>query len=122
MGFSAYRPVLLRPASAVALTVRSEQTGHGFAMGSAEDRPPPSHRGLKMKVTLTATTGTKILVWHQNEMFYARPNDTTSEAQICLPIDLFEVIAELAGLDLEDDQQSAEAVGLAVEAQQRLAA
>jgi hypothetical protein len=55
-------------------------------------------------------------------MFYARPTDTVSEAQICLPIDLFEVIAELAGLDLEDDGQSAEAVGLAVQARQRLAA
>ena len=75
-----------------------------------------------MKVTLTATTGTTILVWHQDEMFYARPTDTMSEAQICLPIDLFEVIAELAGLDLEDDGQSAEAVGLAVQAQRRLAA
>jgi hypothetical protein len=75
-----------------------------------------------MNVTLTATTGTKILVWHQNEMFYARPTDTMNEAQICLAVDLFEVIAELAGLDLDDDSQSAEAVGLAVQAQQRLAA
>jgi hypothetical protein len=41
-------------------------------------------------------------------------------AQICLAVDLFEVIAELAGLDLERHEQAAEAIGLAEEAQRRL--
>ena len=42
------------------------------------------------------------------------------EAQICLGIDLFEVIAELAGLDLDDDEHADEATRLAIEARQRL--
>jgi len=42
------------------------------------------------------------------------------EAQICLGIDLFEVIAELAGLDLDNEEQSDEATRLAREAQHRL--
>jgi hypothetical protein len=53
-------------------------------------------------------------------MFYARQSDTVSEPQICMAIDLFEVIAELAGLDLEDSSQSAEAVALADRAQREL--
>jgi hypothetical protein len=43
-----------------------------------------------------------------------------TEPQICLAVDLFEVIAELAGLDLEDASQSAEAVALADRAQREL--
>ncbi|MBV9336348.1 MAG: hypothetical protein JO243_10690 [Solirubrobacterales bacterium] len=42
------------------------------------------------------------------------------EAQVCLGIDLFEVIAELAGLDLDNEEQSDEATRLAREAQHRL--
>jgi len=41
---------------------------------------------------------------------------------VCLAVDLFEVIAELLGLDLEVDEQSAEAVLLATRAQETLAA
>jgi hypothetical protein len=74
-----------------------------------------------MKVTLTASTGAKILVWREDEMFYARRAETAGEAQICLAIDLFEVIAELAGLDLEHGVQTAEAMRLSARAQRRLA-
>ena len=42
------------------------------------------------------------------------------EPQICAAVDLFEVIAELAGLNLEVAAQSAEAVALALEAQREL--
>ena len=75
-----------------------------------------------MKLILTATNGATILVWYHDEMFHARRNDTVSEPQICLAVDLFEVIAELTGLDLEQDSDSAEAVMLADDARLRLAA
>lgn len=74
-----------------------------------------------MTVTLTASTDAKILVWREQDMFAALRAGGTEEAQICLGIDLFEVIAELAGLDLDDREQSAEAIQLANEARQRLA-
>jgi hypothetical protein len=54
-------------------------------------------------------------------MFAALRAGGSAEAQICLGVDLFEVIAELAGLDLEDEEQSEEATQLAGEARQRLA-
>ncbi len=73
-----------------------------------------------MRITLTASTGAKIFVWREEEMFHARPIHR-SDVQICLGIDLFEVIAELAGLDLEQDRQAQEAISLAERAQQRLA-
>jgi hypothetical protein len=74
-----------------------------------------------MTVTLTASTGAKILVWRETDMFAALRAGGTEEAQICLGIDLFEVIAELAGLDLDDREQSNEAIRLAGDARQALA-
>ena len=74
-----------------------------------------------MTVTLTASTGAKILVWRETDMFAAVRAGGAEEAQICLGIDLFEVIAELAGLDLDDREQSNEAILLAGDARQRLA-
>jgi hypothetical protein len=73
-----------------------------------------------MTVNLTASTGAKILVWREKDMFAALRAGGSKEAQICLGIDLFEVIAELAGLDLDDEDQSLEATRLAAEARQRL--
>jgi hypothetical protein len=73
-----------------------------------------------MKATLTASTGEKILVWREDQMLHARRASTAGDPQICLAIDLFEVIAELAGLDLEHEGQAAEALKLAEEAQRRL--
>ncbi len=74
-----------------------------------------------MTVTLTASTGAKILVWREKDMFAALRAGASEEAQICLGVDLFEVIAELAGLDLDDEEQSEEAEQLATDARQRLA-
>ena len=73
-----------------------------------------------MRITLTASTGAKILVWREEDMFHAQLAHR-SDVQICLGIDLFEVIAELAGLDLERDGQAQEAVSLAERAQSLLA-
>lgn len=73
-----------------------------------------------MTVTLKASTGAKILVWRERDMFAALRAGADEEAQICLGVDLFEVIAELAGLDLEDEGQSEEATQLSEEARQRL--
>jgi hypothetical protein len=73
-----------------------------------------------MTVTLTASTGAKILVWREKDMFAALRAGGSEEAQVCLGIDLFEVVAELAGLDLDDSEQSEEATRLADDARQRL--
>ncbi len=73
-----------------------------------------------MTVTLTASTGAKILVWREMDMFAALRAGGSEEAQVCLGVDLFEVVAELAGLDLEDEDQSEQATRLADDARQRL--
>ena len=73
-----------------------------------------------MKIKQTASTGADVVVWRENEMFHARLAGSASEPQICLAVDLFEVIAELAGLDLDDSRQAAEAVALAEQLQQQL--
>jgi hypothetical protein len=73
-----------------------------------------------MTVTCTASTGAKILVWREKDMFAAMRAGAAQEAQICLGIDLFEVIAELAELDLDDEDQCDEAIRLAEDARQRL--
>jgi hypothetical protein len=72
-----------------------------------------------MKVTVTASTGAEILVWRTRETYFARDADEATEPQICLAVDLFEVIAELAGLDLERPDHAAEALAIAEDAQRR---
>ena len=66
-----------------------------------------------MTVTLTASTGARILVWRENDMFAASRAGAAEEAQICLGIDLFEVVADLAGLDLDAEREADEATRLA---------
>jgi hypothetical protein len=73
-----------------------------------------------MRVCLRASTGAKITVWREEDVLHSRRADAAHGAQICLAVDLFEVIAELAGLDLERHEQAAEAIGLAEEALRRL--
>ena len=73
-----------------------------------------------MKVTLIASTGARVLVWRERDSFCARRADGAPEPEICLAVDLFEVLADLAGLDLERQDHAAEAVALAEEAQRRL--
>jgi hypothetical protein len=73
-----------------------------------------------LKVTVRASNGAEIRVWRENDLYYARPAGSAMEPQICAAVDLFEVIAELAGLNLEVKVQSAEAVRLSIEAQRKL--
>ena len=73
-----------------------------------------------MRVTLGASTGTKVDVWRDKDLYHARRVDQDGEPQTCLGIDLFEVIAELAQLDLDDGTQTAEAIRLAALAERRL--
>ncbi|MBV8217393.1 MAG: hypothetical protein JO325_02935 [Solirubrobacterales bacterium] len=73
-----------------------------------------------MTVTLTASTGATVLVWRESDIFAASLAGAAEEAQICLGIDLFEVVAELAGLDLDDEDEAEEATQLADAARQRL--
>ncbi len=73
-----------------------------------------------MKLTLKPSTGIDIVVWRDDEMFHARRASEAAEPQICLGVDLFEVIAELAELHLDDAGDASEAVLLAGDAQLRL--
>ena len=73
-----------------------------------------------MKVTVRTSNGAQIRVWRENDLYYARPVGSAVEPQICVAVDLFEVIAELAGLNLEVKVESAEAVRLSIEAQREL--
>jgi hypothetical protein len=75
-----------------------------------------------MNVTLGTSTGAKIAVWREKDLFHARRVDRKDEPQACWGVDLFEVIAELAQLDLDDPAQAAEALRLAANAQRRLRA
>jgi hypothetical protein len=73
-----------------------------------------------MDVTLAASTGARIDVWREVDLFHARRADHVAKPQTCVSVDLFEVIAELAALDLDDPTQAAEAMSLAAQAQRRL--
>jgi hypothetical protein len=75
-----------------------------------------------MQVTLRASTGAKILVWLEHDSYRVQLADRTDDPRICLELDLFEVIAELAGLELEEGAQAVEAMTLAEEAERRLRA
>jgi len=75
-----------------------------------------------MQLTLRARNGAKILVWREDDIFCARRAEAPLELpQTCLGLDLFEILAELTGLDLEDGAQAAEAIEMAEQAQHRLA-
>ena len=73
-----------------------------------------------MKATVRASNGAQIRVWREDDLYYARPAGSALEPQICVAVDLFEVIAELAGLNLEVRAESTEAVALSLEAQRQL--
>jgi hypothetical protein len=53
----------------------------------------------EMDVTLAASTGARIDVWRETDLFHARRAAHVTKPQTCLSVDLFEVIAELADLD-----------------------
>jgi hypothetical protein len=73
-----------------------------------------------VQTIVRTTTRALIEVWRDDELYYARLAGRAAEPEVCVGMDLFEVIADLAGLDLEDEVESAEATGLAFEAQRRL--
>jgi hypothetical protein len=75
-----------------------------------------------MKVTLETSSGARIDVWREGDLFHARRVDQEGESQTCWEVDLFGVIAELAELDLDDSAQAAEAIRLAARARRRLRA
>jgi hypothetical protein len=85
-------------------------------------RQGATSRSWTIKYTLTASTGITLVVWRDAEMFHARRADEVTEPQICLGVDLFEVIAELAGLDLDTSSDASEAIRLADAAQRHLRA
>lgn len=74
-----------------------------------------------MQVTLRASNGARILVWREGDLFCARRAEAPIEQpQTCVGLDLFEIIAELAELDLEDGARAAEAIELSDRAQLQL--
>jgi len=75
-----------------------------------------------MQLTLRASNGAKILVWREDDLFCARLAEAPlQKPEMCVGLDLFEIIAELAELDLEAGSEAAEAIELAEDAQRRLA-
>jgi hypothetical protein len=74
-----------------------------------------------MRVSIQPSTGVEVIVWRDGTLFSAARAGSAAEPQVCMAIDLFEVIAELAGLDLEDLDHAREALALADTAQQDLA-
>ena len=73
-----------------------------------------------MELTLRASTGAKILVWRESDLYHAQRSDAAMDTQVRLAMDLLEVIAELAGLDLERGAEAAEAIELAESALRRM--
>ena len=73
-----------------------------------------------MDVTLAATTGARADVWREADLFDARHANHVTKPQTCLSVDLVEVIAELADLDLDNTTGAVEALGLTTWAQRRL--
>jgi hypothetical protein len=73
-----------------------------------------------MKAHVTASTSKTVTVWREGELFHARTSEEPDDTQVCLGVDLFEVIAELAELDLERPDQAAEALELADDARIQL--
>jgi hypothetical protein len=69
-----------------------------------------------MKVTLTTSSAAKIVVWQEGDLYHARRLDLSQHPQVCLAVDLFEVIAELGELDLEKPSQATEATKLSEQA------
>lgn len=74
-----------------------------------------------MKITVDPSTGVRVQVWREQQLFHAARANAAETPQICLGVDLFEVIAELAGLDLELPAEAEEANMLAHDVRQRLA-
>jgi hypothetical protein len=93
---------------------------HDAAVGSPTRAVGSAEAYGNVKVTLTASTAAKIVVWREDDLFHARLSDATERSQVCLAVDLFEVVADLAGLDLDNENQAAEAMSLAEDAQERL--
>jgi hypothetical protein len=87
--------------------------------GEQSSGSPKEGQG-QLKVTVSASNGAQIRVWRENDLYYARPAGSAVEPQICVGVDLFEVIAELAGLNLEVKAESTEAVVLSLEVQRQL--
>jgi hypothetical protein len=75
-----------------------------------------------MQVTLRASNGAKILVWREDDLFHARRAEAPVEqSRASRGLELFEIIADLAELNLEDGAQAARAIELAESVQRRLA-
>jgi hypothetical protein len=64
-----------------------------------------------------ASTGVRVAIACEDELFHVTRLDAPwHKAEVCQSLDLFEVIAELAGLDLEHGADAAEAMHLADQA------
>lgn len=72
------------------------------------------------RITITPSNGVRLNVWRHNDLFTVERDDGQADPQICLGVDLFEVIADLAELDLESAHEADEATKLAAHAQDEL--
>jgi hypothetical protein len=76
-----------------------------------------------MAASFSASNGARIRIWPdatERDVFHARRlNNLRLGVQTCLAVDLFEIVANLAELDLEDPDQAAEAMAIAAWAERR---
>jgi hypothetical protein len=70
--------------------------------------------------SFSTSTGARLEIWRHNGLFCAQ-RQGADDPEVCLGVDLFEVIAELGGLDLDDKHQAAEAQRLSRRTQDDLA-
>jgi hypothetical protein len=96
--------------------------GHanGILFRAGDDANVTIRAGDDVSVTLRASTGAKIVVWTEDDLYHARIADSAAPPETCLGVDLFEVLAELSKLDLDERDEAAEAMNLAAAARQRL--
>jgi hypothetical protein len=73
------------------------------------------------RIRITPSNGVRLSVWRRDGLFRVAREDEEAEPQVCLGVDLFEVIAELAGLDLESADGAEEATKLADRVQDEVA-
>jgi hypothetical protein len=71
-------------------------------------------------ITLTSSGGVRLEVWLRGDLFHVARSEDETDPEVCLGVDLFEVIAELAELDLDSPDQAKEANRLSEQAQRKL--
>ncbi len=74
-----------------------------------------------MRISVHTSKGVQVNAWREGGLFHVTRADSHHEPQVCMGVDLFEIIAELCELDLERSEDAREALELASTVQTQLA-